>query len=103
MTESIYAPRQPAGPGAALRSVGVLVGVLAGLSAVAAVVGSVAVFEHTSCAATAFGTCYAQTRPWVAEGWAVLVGGLLNAFIIGVVAHLCIRVADMQPLRETAA
>jgi hypothetical protein len=83
MTESIYAPRQP---GSALRGIGVLVGILAALAAVGAVVGGVALIVHTGCSgADAFGDCLTTTHPWAPEGWAVLIGGLLNAFVVGVV------------------
>lgn len=102
MTESIYAPRQPSAPGSTLRGIGALVGVLAALAAIGAVVGGIALISHTGCSSSLYGDCFTQTHPWASEGWAVLIGGLLNAFVIGVVAHLCIRVAEIDAARAEA-
>lgn len=42
-------------------------------------------------------------HPFVGAGAGVLIGGLINAAVLGVVAHLCEVVADLRDYRDADA
>jgi ABC-type Fe3+ transport system permease subunit len=73
------------------------------LAALGALVGGIVLMMQTACDASAFSSCLDQSHPFMAAGISVLVGGLLWAAVVGVVAHLCNAVADVREQAARAA
>lgn len=82
---------------------------LAMLAAVGAAIGGIALMMQTDCVPNpyngVFGTdlCSGHTHPFAAAGVGVLIGGLINAAVVGTVGYLCSVVSDLRDYRDADA
>ncbi len=76
---------------------------LACLAVMGALFGGIALISHTQPGACDGYYCGPQTHPFAQAGWAVLIGGLVQASVIAVIGRLCQVVSELRAKAAEAA
>lgn len=73
---------------------------IAGVIALGALIGGIALITHSHCGLNPYDPsltdCSQKSHPFAGTGAAVLIGGLLQAFVVAVVGRLCTVVSEQR-------